>query len=96
MPIRRDAVWLTPTDERILEYLAEEPWASLEELAEHRAIRVSKGTIRERCRVLASVDFVAFRWEDERFVELTTTGALYLDGQADADLREPSRDALRG
>jgi len=84
------------TDERVLEYLQSEPWEDPEEMADHPAFGVGAGTIQERCRILASVDFVAFRWGDERSVELTTTVALYLDGQVDANLREPSRDALRG
>jgi len=84
------------TDERILEYLQSELWATHEEMADHPAFGVGAGTIREQCRIFASVEFVAFRWGDGCFIELTTAGALYLDEQAGADFREPSRDALRG
>jgi hypothetical protein len=53
---------------------------------------------RERCRMLADVDFIAPVTDDPNPLmwEVTTWGRLYLAGEVDAGLREPTKRALRG
>lgn len=98
MPVRRQARYLIALDERILEYLSGEPWATAEEMAGHRGFTAPERTIQERCRVLAEIDFVApvVDGPDPGMWELTTWGRLYLAGEVDARLREPTKRALRG
>jgi len=62
---------------------------------EFRHLDASQRRIRERCRVLTSAELVAPIHEE--MYELTTWGALYLDGELDAQhLRPcPSREPAR-
>jgi hypothetical protein len=95
--MRMSGEWMTQVDERILEYLSSEPWATPEEMSRHRAIRVPVGTVRERCRFLVDVELAAYLVGPEaEMVEITTWGLGYLRGEIDAAHRTPSRRALRG
>ena len=96
--IRQHAHYLIALDERILEYLGAEPWGTAEEMASRQGFDASRDTIQERCRVLADIDFLApaVNDPDPAMWELTTWGRLYLAGEVDAGLREPTKRALRG
>jgi len=88
---RKSAEWLCHLDERIMERLDEEegpltPWMISEDLGAPSQMRVD-----ERCRVLARAGFIQISHRfalDDQF-SLTGWGRLYLDGDVDADLREP-------
>jgi hypothetical protein len=88
---------MTQLDERILEYLVGEPWASPAELASHRAIRATEAIVRERCRFLVDAELAAYvAGPESDMVEITTWGVGYLHGEIDAAHRWPTRRALRG
>jgi hypothetical protein len=67
-------------------------------MAGTRGFEVPEGTIQERCRVLADIEFVApvVEKRDPTMWEITTWGQLYLEGEVDARYREPTKRALRG
>lgn len=70
-------------DDRILEYVDEEGWATPGIMASRHDFRdFSRARIRERCRALCYADLLAPIAGD--MVELTTWGQLYLDGELDA------------
>lgn len=91
---------MLPVDERILEYLTEEPWATAGEMANLDVFDVPEGTIQERCKVLADIDFLAPAVDesssDPDMWEITGWGELYLEGEIDARYRQPTKRALRG
>jgi hypothetical protein len=87
---------MVPCDERILEALAESRISSPSELHDQFEFYASLDRVEERCRVLASVGFVEWVWEDPDILEITTDGKQYLKGEVDARHRTPSRWALRG
>lgn len=91
MTIRRSAGWQRRLDERILERLDDEPWSIPAVLAIELPIEVTTAQVRERCLLLADVGLVAVDPEDAWTVELTTTGRLYLQGEADVGLYPPPR-----
>ena len=95
MVVRRQAKFITALDERILEYLEGVAFAVPEEIAATSPVQVSPGTVQERLRWLATIDFVAFQSGKGGAAELTTDGRLYLEGKVDSRLRIPSRAALR-
>jgi hypothetical protein len=93
---RLSADWMQQTDERILEYLQSEPWATPEEMVDHPAFGVGAGTIRERCLVLVDVEFLAFVVDcDAGMFELAGDGRRYLRGEVDASHRRPSHRPFR-
>ena len=95
MPPRRSATWMQQLDDRILEHLEEEPWSSPSVMDSMPEFDASEGRVRERCRVLADAELVAFVVGD--MVEITRWGLLYLDGGIDAEHRPlPTKRALRG
>lgn len=71
---------VTP-DERLLERLEEEGWSTPRSLA--RAVGEPTGVTRDRLRLLADAGLVAFATGDYDLVHLTTSGALYLEGERD-------------
>lgn len=80
-------------DERILEHLEEEDWSSPSIMAsrpEFQRLGVSKAAVRERCRVLTSVDLVAP--VHRGMVEITTWGKRYLEGELDTGHLRPRQD----
>ena len=94
MTIRKTARWQQSIDDRILEHLRDESWSSAGIMSKKSGIHATEAQVRERCRVLADVDLVAFLTDDMDLVELTTTGKQYLDGEVDVELyprpRHPS------
>jgi hypothetical protein len=91
MTIRRTAGWQHCIDDRILEYLDDESYATAEELAKEKGIDATKVQVQERCRLLADVDLVEFLTEDEEIVELRMRGKEYLNGDVDVNLYPPPR-----
>lgn len=91
MTVRRTARWQTSLDDRILEYLRDEPWATPGEMVQFDAIDATRVQVRERCRVLADAELVAFHQEGSEIVELTTWGKQYLRGNADVELHQTPR-----
>lgn len=69
-------------DERILEYLNREGWATPSIMVREEGLRASRARIRERCRALRHAGLVA-PFADGCY-ELTTWGQLYLTGDLDA------------
>ncbi len=90
-PDRKSGCWMKLLDERIMERLDEAeqpltPWMISEDLGSPSRRRVD-----ERCRVLARAGFIQVSRRfalDDQFT-VTGWGRLYLDGEVDADLREP-------
>jgi len=94
--MRESAFWMKQLDERILEYIESEGWATPRIMARDSCFSASRGHIHERCRMLHYIQFVVPIYGDA--YELTTDGKQYLDGQIDARYRPwPTVDrVLRG
>jgi hypothetical protein len=86
MTIRRTARWQECIDDRILEYLAEEGYATAREIAKEKGIHATAVQVQERCRLLADVDLVEFLTSEEEIVEITMRGKEYLNGEVDVNL----------
>jgi hypothetical protein len=84
--MRRTARWQRTLDERILEHLYEESWSTPGCMETEPAIDATKAQIRDRCRILADAGLVAVHRDDGWYVELTTLGQQYLEGEADLGL----------
>jgi hypothetical protein len=82
---RKSAYWMKQLDERILEFIDREGWASPSLMAHESAFEASAGHIKERCEKLQFVGFVAPIAGN--MYDLTTDGQLYLEGEIDADNR---------
>jgi hypothetical protein len=68
-------------DDRLLERLEEEGWSTTRSLA--TAVGMPVGLTRDRLLLLADAGLVAFATNDYDLVHLTTSGALYLEGERD-------------
>jgi hypothetical protein len=86
MHVRLTAGWQQTLDDRIIEHLDDESWSTPGYMEMVPGIDATKAQIRDRCRVLADAGLVALQQEEDCYVELTTLGELYLDGEADIDL----------
>lgn len=95
MTVRKTARWQTSLDERILEHLQDDTWATPRFMACRDGINATESQIRDRCRVLADADLVAFLTDHGDLVELTTWGERYLDGEVDVALRQQPRHPRR-
>lgn len=82
---RKSAHWMKQLDERILEHLASEGWATPSILARERGFTASEGHIRERCQMLQYAGLIAPISGD--MYELTNDGIHYLQGKIDARYR---------
>lgn len=80
--LRRSATWMTIVDERILEHIDQEGWASPELIANGESVDVSAGFVEERLQFLEYAGMV-YRFARDMW-ELTSTGQRYLDGDLDA------------
>lgn len=85
MTDRRPASWMCTLDERIIEYVAEDPMASPSIMESVMQFDASEPRIRERCRMLADAGLIAPITEDFEMHEVTCEGQLYLDGELDAE-----------
>lgn len=83
--MRRSAFWMNQLDERILEYVESEGWATPRMMSRDSRFSASRGHIRERCKMLHYIQFVVPIYGDA--YELTTDGKQYLDGQINAQYR---------
>jgi hypothetical protein len=83
MPLRKNAHWMKQQDDRILEYLDREGWASASLIASEASIDISEGHLNDRLRMLWYAGLVSPTWSDA--YEITTLGALYLRGELDAE-----------
>ncbi|MDB2237581.1 hypothetical protein [Halorubrum ezzemoulense] len=78
-----------PTDERILEHLAEESWASPSTMAaeiEFQQIEAEEEYIQQRCIQLAERELVIPVIENSEMYEITRWGLAYLRGDLDVGL----------
>ncbi|WP_236035426.1 hypothetical protein [Haloarcula rubra] len=73
---------MNQVDERIMEWIRENGFASPGILARERGFSVSSGHIRDRCKWLQYAGLVAPIGGD--LYDLTTEGILYLKGELDA------------
>lgn len=79
---RKSANWMEQIDERIMEYIWCEGWASPRLLARERGISASPARIRERCQWLHYAGLISPI--SGVMYDLTTDGILYLKGDLDA------------
>ncbi len=78
-------------DERILEHLADEGWATARTMARCPGFETSESRLAERCHVLAHADLIAPLMDCRRadVWELTGRGVRYLRGEVDAESIRP-------
>jgi len=86
MTIRKTARWQKCIDDRILEHLRDDSISTAKQIAIRDGVHATETQVQERCRVLADAELVAFVTEDQDFVELTTKGKQYLQGEVDVEL----------
>lgn len=84
--MRQSAGWMHQLDERIIEHLDVEGWATAETMHREFCFSASEDRIEERCRALQDAGLVAPIFRGCEMFELTTVGQLYLDGELDAEL----------
>ena len=70
-------------DDRILEYLETEGWATPKHIASESSIDISEGHIRERLLFMWYAGLVCQIWDDA--FEITTEGLWYLEGTLDVE-----------
>jgi hypothetical protein len=83
--MRQSAGWMHQLDERIIEHLDAEGWATVATMQRAFCFSASEDRIEERCRALQDAGLIAPIYPDAEMFELTTVGRLYLDGELDAD-----------
>lgn len=83
MEERKSADWMEQLDERIMEFLLANGWASPQILESERGFSASEGRIRERCMCLHYAGFIEPIHRD--MYDLTSEGILYLKGDIDAE-----------
>ena len=80
--------WMYPTDERVLEHLSEETWASpstMEAEPEFCQLNVDAEYIRQRCNCMVDRELIVPILEDGDLYEITRWGQAYLRGDLHAD-----------
>lgn len=85
--MRRMGRWMYTIDERILEHLAEESWASPTTMAstsEFQQLDADKKYIKQRCDCLMERELIAPLIKNEAMYEITRWGLAYLRGDLDA------------
>ena len=85
--MRRMGRWMYPVDERILEHLAEESWASPSTMAsetEFQQLSADSKYINQRCNHLAERELIVPVLHDSSMYEISTWGLAYLRGDLDA------------
>ena len=68
-------------DDRILEYLDREGWATPAMVARESSIDISEGHVEERLKMLRYAGLVDLVWSDA--YEITMDGMRYLEGELD-------------
>lgn len=87
MKMRRMGMWMYPVDERILEHLAEESWASPSTMAAEREfsqLDIDAEYIEQRCEHLVERELIVPIIECGDMYEITRWGLAYLRGDLDA------------
>jgi hypothetical protein len=74
---------MVPLDERILEILDEEWWATPRQIARKVSLYCSRARVRERCKYLTYAELIEPVSPEGMHYGLTTTGKRYLDGKLD-------------
>ena len=89
--MRQTGIWMRSLDDRILEHLHEEEWASPATMAADLQFNANQAQLIERCRILAHADLIEpfIDSTDADTFEITQWGELYLDRSVDAELRRP-------
>ncbi|EMA64357.1 hypothetical protein C468_08886 [Halorubrum kocurii JCM 14978] len=85
--MRRMGRWMYTVDERILEHLSEEAWASpstMEAESEFQQLGADSEYIEQRCGQLVERELVAPIINGGRMYEITRWGLAYLRGDLDA------------
>ena len=85
--MRQMGRWMYTVDERILEHLAEESWASPTTMAaesEFSQLDVGKSYINQRCNCLVERELIVPIIEGKDLYEITRWGLAYLRGDLDA------------
>jgi len=85
MSDRFPAKWMCTLDERLIEFVAEEPLASPSLMTSAMPVEASEQRIRERCSMLAEAGLIAPFSEDAEMYEVTGEGQRYLRGDLDAE-----------
>ena len=86
--VRRMGRWMYTVDERILEHLAEESWASpstMEVVPEFQQMDVDEKYINQRCKQLVERELIAPIAIEYDMFEITNLGLAYLRGDLDAE-----------
>ena len=92
---RKSARWMVQLDERILEYIESNGWASPGLLTRETGFPESEGRIRDRCLRLHYSGFL-YEIADEMY-DLTVEGRLFLDGELNAKHQPvPTASAVHG
>lgn len=91
MVVRRMGTWMERVDERIMEFLADEGWATARTMIGSGGFDASESRLAERCRVLAHAELVApyVDGPGADVWELTGRGTAYLGGDVDAGSIDP-------
>ena len=85
--VRRMGRWMYPVDERILEHLSEESWASPSTMAsqpEFQQLKADKEYIGRRCERLIERELIGPFIDNGDLYEITRWGLAYLRGDLDA------------
>ena len=84
MTERKSAEWMCPLDERVLEYIDNEGWATPSLIHHKTAMLASRRRVFERLKMLEGAELVGRMFEGGIMFELTGEGKRYLDGELDA------------
>lgn len=96
MTERKSAEWMCPLDERILEYIESEGWATPSLIHRETAMLASCRRVFERLKILEQAGLVARLCEGGIAFELAGEGQRYLCGELDAakHLQQPDAWAV--
>ena len=84
MTERKSAEWMCPLDERILEYIESEGWATPSLIHRETAMLASCRRAFERLKILEETGLVVRPYEGGIVFELAGEGQRYLCGELDA------------
>jgi len=84
MSERKAAPWMCPLDERIMEYIKKEDWATPGVIENETMMNASWGRTYERLKILEEAGFVERLTKYGVMFELTGEGQRYLEGSLDA------------
>jgi DNA-binding PadR family transcriptional regulator len=85
MSERQPAEWMCNLDERIMELLKREGWATARHIEREMRMNASEGRSYERLEMLTQAGLVGPIYEDANMYELTAEGVRYLEGELDAE-----------